>query len=90
MKPRIVYISRDPESIDPDKLTHIALFQYHADKNPMKFIEAEHVEKLIEHIGKLERALECAINEAALGAERDNGAEYYVARLRKKIDEMLR
>lgn len=39
MKLREVWVTRHPESIDVDHLTHIALFKYYSHKNPMHFRE---------------------------------------------------
>ena len=44
-KPRFFYITRDEGSTDRDKLTHIVLFEYHADKDPMKVVDAEVLEQ---------------------------------------------
>lgn len=73
-KPRAVWITRHPDSVDPDKLTHIALFEYHSDKDPVKFVEAfaydealakiAELEKEVQHIRRLEEV--CAIYEKAL------------------------
>ena len=57
-KPREIWITRHPDSVDHDKLTHIALFEYHADKNPVKFIEAYAYDAALARIAQLESALE--------------------------------
>ena len=53
-KPREVWITTHPESLDEDKLTHIALFKFYPNANPIRFIEASAHDAALARIKLLE------------------------------------
>lgn len=52
---RRVYVTTNSDSVDKDKLTHIALFEYHIDRNPREFIDIRALQAANAKILLLER-----------------------------------
>lgn len=51
------YLTRGND-IGPDELTHICLFEYHAEKNPLVLVEAYAYEAKCEELAALKRLYE--------------------------------
>jgi vacuolar-type H+-ATPase subunit I/STV1 len=80
-KPRYFYITRDEGSTDRDNLTHIVLFEYHADKDPLKVVDAKALEQAKARIKELE-AEESTYSSAMI--ETRNTASGVIATLREE------
>lgn len=79
-KPREVWVTRHEESIDMDKLTHIALMEYYPEQNPMHFIEHSAYTDLLREAMKLREAL-TDINRVELNSQRPGGGHSQSARI---------
>lgn len=62
-KPREFWISRHPDSVDPDKLTLIALREFYPDKNPLHVIEKSAYDELKAEVERLKEKLNQALSE---------------------------
>lgn len=62
--PRSVWITLDPDSVDEDKLTHIALHEEDSSVKQLRFIEFSAYEKIWEDLGFYRREWESACERA--------------------------